>query len=51
MANHRLVALDVIALMDALQIQRATIGAFDIGARSPISSLPCGPNGARQWCR
>jgi pimeloyl-ACP methyl ester carboxylesterase len=28
------VALDVIALMDALQIQRATIGAFDIGARS-----------------
>jgi pimeloyl-ACP methyl ester carboxylesterase len=28
------VALDVIALMDALGIQRATIGAFDIGARS-----------------
>ena len=28
------VALDVIALMDALRIQRATIGAFDIGARS-----------------
>ena len=28
------VALDVIALMDALGIQRATIAAFDIGARS-----------------
>src|SRR4051794_7413744 len=33
-AQQSAVALDTIALMDALKIQRATIGAFDWGART-----------------
>jgi pimeloyl-ACP methyl ester carboxylesterase len=33
-AQQSVVALDIIALMDALKIQRATIGAFDWGART-----------------
>jgi pimeloyl-ACP methyl ester carboxylesterase len=33
-AQQSVVALDTIALMDALKIQRATIGAFDWGART-----------------
>ena len=32
--QQSVVALDVIALMDALKIQKATIGGFDWGARS-----------------
>jgi pimeloyl-ACP methyl ester carboxylesterase len=33
-AQQSVVALDIIALMDALKIQRATIGGFDWGART-----------------
>jgi hypothetical protein len=43
------VALDVIALMDALRIPTAVIGGFD-WAPIPLRSSPrSGPNGARRW--
>ena len=33
-AQQSVVALDVIALMDALKIEKATVGGFDWGART-----------------
>jgi hypothetical protein len=35
-AQQSAVGLDIIALMDALKIQKATVGGFDWGARTPV---------------
>jgi alpha-beta hydrolase superfamily lysophospholipase len=44
------VAVDIIAFMDALKIQKATIGVL-IGVRGrPTSSLRFGRSAARPWC-
>ena len=45
------VAVDVIALMDALKIQNAMIGGFDWGARTAASSRRSGPNAVRRSSR
>jgi pimeloyl-ACP methyl ester carboxylesterase len=42
---------DVIALMDALGIDRAILGGFDWGRARPASSRRCGRAAARRWCR
>ena len=42
-------AVDIIALMDALAIQQAVIGGFDWGARTATSSPHFGPSAARRW--
>jgi len=45
-------ALDTIALMDAVGIETAIIAGFDWGARSAdIVAALCGPNGSPAWCR
>ena len=49
--QQSVLGVDVIALMDALGIAEAIIGGFDWGAGRPTSSPPCGPAGARPWCR
>jgi len=47
--QQSLVALDIIALMDALKIQKATIGGFDWGRGPPASSRRSGRSVARRW--
>ena len=44
-------ALDVIALMDALRIEQAILAGFDWGARRPTSSRRSGRSAARPWSR
>ena len=44
--QQSVVALDAIALMDALKIQKATVAGFDWGARTPTSWQRCGRNAA-----
>jgi pimeloyl-ACP methyl ester carboxylesterase len=39
-------AADAIALLDALEIERAIVGGFDWGARTPTSSPRSGRSGA-----
>jgi pimeloyl-ACP methyl ester carboxylesterase len=47
-AQQSAVALDIIALMDALKIQKATVAGFDWAPARP-TSWPCyGRNAARQ---
>ena len=43
------VALDTIALMDALKIEKATIGGFDWGARTADIIAALGRSAARRW--
>jgi len=43
------VALDVIALMDALKIKTAVMGGFDWGARTVAVMGCCGPSAAEVW--
>ena len=43
-------AVDIIALMDALKIEKATIAAYDWGARTATSSRHFGRSAARRWC-
>ena len=45
------VALDAIALMDALKIDKATLAGFDWGARTAELSPRFGPSAARRWSR
>jgi hypothetical protein len=47
--QQSVVALDIIALMDALKIEKATIAGFDWGARTPTSSRRSGRSVARRW--
>jgi pimeloyl-ACP methyl ester carboxylesterase len=49
--QQSVVAVDVIDLMDALQIQKATIAGFDWGHAQPISSLRSGRSAAKPWSR
>jgi pimeloyl-ACP methyl ester carboxylesterase len=44
-------ASDIVALMDALKIQQATIGGFDWGARTANIVAALWPQRARRWCR
>lgn len=50
-AQQSAVALDVIALMDALKIEKAVLAGFDWGRGPPTSSRRSGRNAARPWCR
>src|SRR5215831_9142845 len=43
-------AVDTIALMDALQIKRAILAGFDWGRVQPTSSQRSGRSAARPWC-
>ena len=45
------VAVDIIALMDALKIDKATLAGFDWGARTANISRRFGRNAARRWCQ
>jgi pimeloyl-ACP methyl ester carboxylesterase len=45
------VALDIVALMDALKIQKATLAGFDWGARTANIMRRFGRNAARPWCQ
>jgi pimeloyl-ACP methyl ester carboxylesterase len=47
--QQSVVALDIIALMDALKIEKATIAGFDWVARRPTSSRRSGRSVARRW--
>lgn len=48
-AQQSVVALDIIALLDALKIEKAVLAGFDWG-RGPPTSSPCsGPSGAGPW--
>ena len=49
--QQSVVAVDIIALMDALKIEQATLAGFDWGARPPTSSRRFGPSAARRWSR
>lgn len=44
-------AVDVVALMDALNIQQAIFGGFDWGDGRPTLSRRCGRTAARPWSR
>ena len=44
-------AVDAIALMDALEIEKAIIAGFDWGRARPTSSRRSGPSAARGTCR
>ena len=45
-------AVDVIALMDALKIEKAILGGFDWGARTAVTSWRrSGRSAARPWSR
>ena len=44
-------AADVIALMDALGIDKAILAGFDWGGGRPTSSRRCGRTAAGPWCR
>jgi pimeloyl-ACP methyl ester carboxylesterase len=44
------IALDTIALMDALKIEKATLAGFDWGHGRPTSLLRFGRNDAKPWC-
>ena len=49
--QQSVVALDIIALMDALKIAKATIAGFDWGAHGrPTSLLRSGRSDAKRWC-
>ena len=51
-AQQAAVALDQIALLDALKIDRAVMVGYDFGARAPPASSPrCGRNAASACCR
>ena len=45
------VAVDIIALMDALKIQKAILAGFDWGARTADIIAALWPERARGWCR
>ena len=45
------IAVDVMALMDALKIEKATLAGFDWARGRPTSSRRCGRNAARPWSR
>ena len=47
--QQSVLALDVIALMDALKIDKATIGGCDWGRGRPTSSRHSGRSAARPW--
>ncbi len=47
--QQAVLAVDVIALMDALGIGRAILGGFDWVGGRPISSRRCGRTAARVW--
>jgi alpha/beta hydrolase family protein len=48
--QQSVVTVDVVDLMDALKIQKATIGGFDWGGRGrQTSSRPSGRSAARLW--
>jgi alpha/beta hydrolase fold len=49
--QQSVVAIDIIALMDALKIERATLGGFDWGRGPLTSSRRCGVSAARAWCQ
>jgi pimeloyl-ACP methyl ester carboxylesterase len=44
-------ALDVIALLDALEIERAIVAGFDWARGRPTSSRRCGQTAAGGWSR
>jgi pimeloyl-ACP methyl ester carboxylesterase len=44
-------ALDTVALMDALGIESALVAGFDWGREPPTSSPRCGRNAAAAWSR
>jgi pimeloyl-ACP methyl ester carboxylesterase len=48
-AQQSVVALDIIALMDALGIDKAVLAGYDWGDGRPTSSRRCGPSAARRW--
>ena len=45
------VAVDIIALMDALKIDKATLAGVDWGARTANIIARFGRNAARRWCQ
>jgi pimeloyl-ACP methyl ester carboxylesterase len=44
-------AVDTIAFMDALKIEKATLAGFDWGARTANIIAALWPSAARRWCR
>ena len=47
--QQSVVALDIIALMDALKIEKAILAGYDWEHGQPTSSRRCGQNAARPW--
>ena len=47
--QQSVVALDILAFMDALGLHRAILAAFDWARGPPTSSRRCGPSAARPW--
>ncbi len=47
--QQSVVALDTIALMDVLQIERAIVAGFDWGART-ADTIAAGRNASKRWC-
>ena len=43
-------AVDIVALMDALKIERATLAGFDWGARTANTMRLFGLSDAKRWC-
>ena len=49
--QQAVLAVDAVALLDALHIDSAIIAGFDWGRARPTCWRPCGPSGARVWCQ
>jgi hypothetical protein len=50
-AQQSVVALDIVALMDALKIERAILAGYDWEHARPTSSPRSGRSAVRRWCR
>jgi pimeloyl-ACP methyl ester carboxylesterase len=49
--QQAVLAVDAVALMDALEIEQAILGGFDWGRGRQTSSRRCGRNAAGPWSR